>query len=604
MTDYSPPIDDIRFILRHIVDLETVSALPGFADATPDTVDAILDEAGKLAASHLAPLNRSGDMQGAQLLGDGTVKTADGWKEAYRQFQEGGWQGIAADAEHGGMGLPLLVGACVAEFWHSANMAFALCPMLTAGAIELLGAHGSDAQKDLYLTRMISGEWTGTMNLTEPQAGSDLAQIRTRAVPDGNGNWRIHGQKIFITYGEHDLTENIVHLVLARTPDAPAGVRGISLFIVPKFLTDDQGTIGARNDVNTVSLEHKLGIHASPTAVLSFGDDGGALGYRVGEEGKGLAAMFTMMNNARLAVGQQGIAIGERAYQQALDYARNRIQGRDAATGAPCPILHHPDIARMLLRMRSGTEAARVLALYTASQMDIAHHHSNADHRRNAQDRADLLIPMVKAWSTDLGVENASLGIQVHGGMGFIEETGAAQHLRDARIAPIYEGTNGIQALDLIGRKVLRDQGNAALQLIEEIKTEGAVIAKNNADLAPALSGFQQAITRLATCTGNILDQCTSDPDSAQAVASPYLRLFATVCGGWLMCKSHVAAQDAPQGFSEAFLARKTASTAFYLTQIIPECAMLATQVENCLDPTLPAAFRSAIMASRHSFAE
>ncbi|WP_417844200.1 acyl-CoA dehydrogenase [Thalassospira sp.] len=603
MTDYSPPIDDIRFILHHVIGLEEISALPAFAEATADTIDAILDEAGKLAASHLAPLNRVGDLQGAQILADGTVKTADGWKDAYRLFQEGGWQGIAASPEHGGMGLPLLVGASVAEFWHSANMAFALCPMLTAGAIELLTTHGSGGQKDLYLTRLISGEWTGTMNLTEPQAGSDLAQVRTRAVPDDDGNWRIHGQKIFITYGDHDLTENIVHLVLARTPDAPEGVRGISLFIVPKFLTDDQGAIGARNDIHTVSLEHKLGIHASPTAVLSFGDTDGAIGQMVGAEGKGLAAMFTMMNNARLAVGQQGIAIGERAYQQALDYARTRIQGRDTNTGTPCPILHHPDVSRMLLRMRASTEAARILALYTASQMDIAHHHPDPEHQKNAQNRADLLIPMVKAWSTDLGVENASLGIQVHGGMGFIEETGAAQHLRDARIAPIYEGTNGIQALDLIGRKLLRDQGQTATQLINDIKNDCENIAAATPDMAFALSGFQQALKQLESCTGNILNQCADAPDMAQAVASPYLRLFATICGGWLMCKSHATALSQPQGFSSAFLTQKTASTGFYLTQIMPECAMLAAQVENCLDPAFTTVFRASMLDPEISFA-
>ena len=576
MTDYSPPINDVRFILRHVIGMDHIAEIPAFADATPETIDAILDEAGKLAANHLAPLNKTGDTQGAHLQQDGTVKTPDGWQNAYQLFQEGGWQGISADPDHGGMGLPLMVGAAVAEFWHSANMAFALCPMLTAGAIELLTTHGSSAQKELYLSRMISGEWTGTMNLTEPQAGSDLAQIRTRAEPDEAGNWRIRGQKIFITYGDHDLTENIVHLVLARTPDAPAGVKGISLFIVPKFLSDENGTIGARNDVHVVSLEHKLGIHASPTAVLSFGDHDGAIGYLVGQEGQGLAAMFTMMNNARLAVGQEGIAIGERAYQQALDYARTRIQGRDA-TGTPCPILHHPDIARMLLRMRASTEAARILALYAATQLDIAHHHKDEATSRRAQGRADLLIPMIKAWSTDLGVENASLGIQVHGGMGFIEETGAAQHLRDARIAPIYEGTNGIQAIDLIGRKLLRDKGAAAFDLIGTIKAD---IADNT-----NASALNEALLQLETTIEQILEHCADDHNRAQSVASPFLRFFATVCGGWLMVRSAMALENGNAEFSGAFAKRKRASVTFYLSQILPECDMLQAQIHHALAP-------------------
>ncbi|WP_114087122.1 acyl-CoA dehydrogenase [Thalassospira profundimaris] len=584
MTDYSPPIDDIRFILRHVIGLDHIADIPAFADATPETIDAILDEAGKLAANHLAPLNRTGDTQGAHLQPDGTVKTPDGWQDAYKLFQEGGWQGISADPEHGGMGLPLVLGAAVAEFWHSANMAFALCPMLTAGAIELLTTHGSTAQKELYLTRLISGEWTGTMNLTEPQAGSDLAQIRTRAEPDGTGTWRIRGQKIFITYGDHDLTENIVHLVLARTPEAPAGVKGISLFIVPKFLCDENGTIGERNDVHVVSLEHKLGIHASPTAVLTFGDHDGAVGYLVGEEGQGLAAMFTMMNNARLAVGQQGIAIGERAYQQALAYARTRIQGRDA-TGTPCPILYHPDIARMLLRMRASTEAARMMALYAAKQIDIAHHHQDGSTSRKAQARADLLIPMIKAWATDLGVENASLGIQVHGGMGFIEETGAAQHLRDARIAPIYEGTNGIQAIDLIGRKLLRDKGTAALDLIRTMKAD----IGNSANA----SALGIAIEHLKTSVALILDQCADDHNRAQTVASPFLRLFAVVCGGWLMLRSGAALDNDDHSFSDAFANRKRASVVFYLSQIVPECEMLQAQIHYALTPdTIPLADR------------
>mgnify|MGYP000648301615 CR=1 FL=1 len=578
MSDFTPPVSDFRFLIHHVIGLDTVADLPAFSETSPDLVDAILEEAGKFASSVLAPINRIGDQEGARLLENGTVRTASGWKEAYAQFCEGGWQGISAPEAEGGMGLPILLGAAVAEMWQASNMAFALCPMLTAGAIEALGAHGSEDQRVLYLSRMISGEWTGTMNLTEPQAGSDLSKVRSMAVPTGDGTYKITGQKIFITYGDHDMTENIVHLVLARTPDAPAGVKGISLFIVPKFIVSDSGEIGARNDVTCVSLEHKLGIHASPTAVLSFGDQGGATGYLIGEEGKGLAYMFTMMNNARLAVGQQGVAISERAYQQALEYARNRKQGRDPQTGDDAPIIIHGDVQRMLMRMRSSTEAARALSLYAAAQLDLAHHLEDDKARANAQARADLLIPLVKAWSTDLGVDNASLGVQVHGGMGFIEETGAAQHLRDARIAPIYEGTNGIQALDFIGRKVTRDKAGALGALIADMRATIADVT--NGDAKQAAGTLSNALDELGKSTAIVIERCSADDRMMQVLATPYARQAALCISGWLMLRAmSVASQN---GVSDSFQAAKLKSCQFFFDQLLPEATFMATQIKNC----------------------
>ncbi|WP_417815645.1 acyl-CoA dehydrogenase [Thalassospira alkalitolerans] len=589
MTDFTPPIRDLRFLIHDVIGLQTVAELPGFRETSPDLVDAILEEAAKLAKGVLAPLNRIGDQEGSVLDDDGTVRTPTGWKDAYEKFCEGGWQGISAPEKEGGMGLPLLLGAAVGEMWHSANMAFALCPMLTSGAIELLTIHGTDEQRALYLSRMISGEWTGTMNLTEPQAGSDLSKVRSMATPAGDGTYRITGQKIFITYGDHEMTDNIVHLVLARTPDAPNGVKGISLFIVPKFIVGTNGKIGPRNDVKCISLEHKLGIHASPTAVLSFGDKGGATGYLVGEEGHGLACMFTMMNNARLAVGQQGVAISERAYQQAVAYARDRKQGKSPTTGQDDAIIHHGDVQRMLIRMRATTEAARALSLYAAAQLDIAHHHENGNTRKSAQSRADILIPMVKGWSTDLGVENASLGIQVHGGMGFIEETGAAQHLRDARIAPIYEGTNGIQALDLIGRKLLRDNGVAMHILIDEIR--GALIGDfTDADVTHAAKTLGQAVNQLETTTNDILARCANDAELAQSVASPYLRQASICVAGWLMLRS--LQKLANINDNDGFAASKRLNCNFFFGQVVPEAQFMASQIANtkdaCLHETTP----------------
>jgi alkylation response protein AidB-like acyl-CoA dehydrogenase len=473
---YNAPIADMRFVLEEVAELDELARLPGDEAASPELVETILSEAAKLAGNMLAPLNQPADRVGS-VLENGVVRTPPGFREAYARYVEGGWNTLSSDPEYGGQGLPLALAIPVAEIWNSACMSFALCPLLTAGAVELLTAHGSKEQKQRYLGKLVTGEWTGTMNLTEPQAGSDLGALRTRAMPGSDPRWgehyRLTGQKIFITYGDHDLAPNIIHMVLARTPEAPPGSRGISLFLVPKFLPVGEGGVGPRNDIRTLSLEHKLGIHASPTCVLAYGEDEGAIGWRIGEENRGLEYMFTMMNAARLNVGLQGVAIAERAYQQARDFARTRVQGRPLGLtpgGEPPPIIHHPDVRRMLLWMRAATEAMRALAYCAATTIDRARRHPEAGVRRAAQRRADLLIPVVKAWCTDLGVAVASTGIQVHGGMGYVEETGAAQHLRDARIAPIYEGTNGIQANDLVGRKLARDGGETAAALIAEIR--------------------------------------------------------------------------------------------------------------------------------------
>ena len=441
MTSYAPPISDMEFVLNELAELESVAALPGLEQATPDLVSAILEESGKLTSEVLAPLNQNGDRQGSRLV-DGKVQTPDGWKEAYDAFIKGGWNGLAMDPDYGGQGLPWLLATAVQEMWHASNMSFGLCPLLTQAAVEAILTHGSEQQKQLFVPKLVAGTWAGTMNLTEPQAGSDLSAVRTKAVPEGD-HYLLSGQKIFITYGEHELTENIIQLVLARTPDAPPGVKGISLFIVPKYTLKDDGSVHERNDVRCVSLEHKLGIRGSPTAVLAYGDKGGAVGYLVGEENSGLEYMFTMMNLARLAVGIEGLAIAERAYQQARDYAKERIQGRPlgAHEGDRVAILHHPDVRRMLMTMRANVEATRALALVAAASLDASRRHPDEKVRAAHQRRLDLLVPMVKAWSTDLGIETTSLGIQVHGGMGYIEEpaprsTTAMPALRRSTRAP------------------------------------------------------------------------------------------------------------------------------------------------------------------------
>jgi alkylation response protein AidB-like acyl-CoA dehydrogenase len=567
---YAAPIADMRFVLEEVARLDELAQLPGYEAASPDLVEAILGEAAKLAGNELAPLNQPADRAGS-VLENGVVRTPPGFREAYAKYVEGGWNGLAFDPEYGGQGLPLALAIPVAEMWNSACMSFALCPLLTVGAVELLTAHGSEEQKQRYLGKLVSGQWTGTMNLTEPQAGSDLGALRTRAVPAHDARWgkhyRLTGQKIFITYGDHDLAPNIIHMVLARTPDAPTGSRGISLFVVPKFLPDAEGEPGSRNDVRTLSMEHKLGIHASPTCVLAYGEDEGAVGWRIGEENRGLEYMFTMMNAARLNVGLQGVAIAERAYQQARDFARTRVQGRPlgaAPNDEARPIIHHPDVRRMLLWMRSATEAMRSLAYYAAATVDRSRRHPDASMRHAAQRRADLLIPVVKAWCTDLGVAVASTGIQVHGGMGYVEETGAAQHLRDARIAPIYEGTNGIQANDLVGRKLARDGGEAAMAILAEMRETGKVLEDaRSTDVIAIARPLQQGLDALETATSFLVQ---AEPASAAAGSVPYLQLFGTVCGGWLTAQLSLAAErrSAESRADDAFLSDKRASARFY----------------------------------------
>jgi len=563
---YSAPLQEMRFALD-LAGLAEVARLPGVGEATPDLVDAVLAEAGKLAAEVLAPLNQPGDKEGSRLE-NGIVYTPKGFKEAYRLFTAGGWNSVPFAPEHGGQGLPTLIHIALSEMWNAANMSFALCPLLTFGAVEAINAHGSPEQKALYLPKMISGDWCGTMNLTEPQAGSDLSLIKTRAVREG-GHYRITGQKIFITYGDHDFSANIIHLVLARTPDAPAGTRGISLFIVPKLMVNADGTLGAANDLRCVSLEHKLGIKASPTAVMAFGDKGGAVGYLVGQENEGLHYMFTMMNNARLGVGLEGVAIAERAYQQARDFAKSRVQSRDIAgtDERPVTIIHHPDVRRMLLAMRAQGEAMRALVYYAAALLDLAKRHPDSAERAAHQRLVDLLIPVCKAWATDLGVEIASIGIQVHGGMGYIEETGAAQHYRDARIAPIYEGTNGIQANDLIGRKLGRDGGETARRFIATMRELDGVLAGAKlealAGLAPPL---RLGLDALAAATEWMVAALARDLHHAAAGAVEYLRLFGTVTGGWLLARGAVEASTrlAKGEGDPAFLEAKLVSARFY----------------------------------------
>jgi alkylation response protein AidB-like acyl-CoA dehydrogenase len=585
MADFIAPLADIRFALDELVLLPEIAALPGYEQASDDLVTAVLEEAGKLADEVLAPLNATGDREGAKLE-NGAVRTPSGFPEAYRRYVEGGWNALPFAPEHGGQGLPIALSTAVVEMWSAANMSFMLGPVLTLAAVDLLEAHGSPEQQHLYLDKLVSGEWTATMNLTEPQAGSDLGALRTRAVKDRD-HYRITGQKIFITYGDHDWTDNIVHLVLARTPDAPAGTKGISLFIVPKFLPGEDGGAGQRNDLRPVSLEHKLGIHASPTCVMSYGDGGGATGYLIGEENRGIEYMFTMMNNARLHVGLQGVAIAERAYQQAVSYARTRIQGRPVGSGSvtpPLPIIHHPDVRRMLLAMKALTEAMRGVAYVTAGGIDRARRHTDLAIRQGAQQRVDLLIPVVKAWSTDLGVEVASLGIQVHGGMGYIEETGAAQHLRDARIAPIYEGTNGIQANDLTGRKLMRDRGAAANALIAEMRETGTLLAAQPGDdLAAIRAHLRPAVDALDEATRWIVENWDEDPARTLGGAVPYLKLLGTVAGGWVMARAALAAQrrlatrDGDRTFNEA----KIITARFYAEQYLPTAAGLLPSIRG-----------------------
>ncbi len=584
MSTYAAPLKDMQFVIRELVGLDDITAMPDCAEVTVDVVDAVLEEASKFAAEVLDPLNRGGDQQGARLA-DGKVTSSRGFKEAYQQFVTGGWNGLSGRAEYGGQGLPHVVAMPVAEMWNSANLAFSLCPMLTSGVLEALTLRGSPAQQQLYMPRLTSGEWCGTMNLTEPQAGSDLSAVRTRAVPEGD-HYRIRGTKIFITWGEHDMAENIIHLVLARTPDAPEGVKGISLFIVPKFLVNPDGSLGAPNDVKCVSIEHKLGIHASPTCVLSYGDGKGAIGYLVGEENRGLEYMFIMMNHARLGVGLEGVALAERAYQHAREYARTRVQGRAIGqkSGDRVTIIHHPDVKRMLLSMKAQTEAMRALAYTASAALDKSRHHPDDKERRRNQALVDFLIPIVKGWCTESSIEVASTGVQIHGGMGFVEETGAAQYLRDARITTIYEGTTGIQAADLVGRKVGFEKGATAFTVLDEMrKIDGELARSKNADVAAQRDNLERAVDALNGATQWVVATFPKDPDAAAAVSVPYLKLCGTVAGGWLMARAALVAESklaAGEGDADFYRA-KIATARFYAEHILPQANGLASEVVN-----------------------
>src|SRR3989440_1049772 len=569
MSAYQAPLKDMKFALNELAGLHEVAKLPGFGDATPDTVEAILEEASKFASGVLDPINYSGDQEGSK-WSDGTVTTPKGFREAYKQFCEGGWNALPFEPDWGGQGLPRLVSTPVQEMWKSSNMSFSLCPLLTQGAIEALLLRGSPELQKRYLPKMVEGRWTGTMNLTEPQAGSDLSLVRTKAERQGD-HYLISGQKIFITYGEHDMSENIVHLVLARTPDAPEGVKGISLFVVPKFMED-----GKRNTAKCASIEHKLGIHASPTAVMVYDK---AIGYVVGEENRGLEYMFIMMNAARFAVGLEGVAIAERAFQRALAFAKERVQGRDVVQGGKSvPIIHHPDVRRMLMLMKSQTEAMRALAYTTAAAMDHARKHPDAEARKQHQAFVDLMIPVVKGWSTETGIEVASLGVQVHGGMGFVEETGAAQYLRDARITTIYEGTTGIQATDLVGRKIAREGGATAKAWLASLKTLDAELGRSgNSDIKALRAPLAAGVQAVADCVNYIVE--TKDPRATFAGAVPFLKLMGIVAGGWQMARAALAAEKRMSLGDKDFLTAKIATARFYSDHVLVQAPALRDTV-------------------------
>jgi 3-(methylthio)propanoyl-CoA dehydrogenase len=582
MTTYTAPLRDIRFVLEHVTPLAELTALDDFAHADPELVAGLLEEAGRFAADAIAPTNRDGDLEGSHVDGDRVVTPAS-FKTAYRQYVESGWGAVQHPAAFGGGAFPLTVANAVKEMMTSANMAFSLNPLLTTGAVYLLSHHGSEVQQQTFLPKMVAGEWSGTMNLTEPQAGSDVGAVTTRAVPAADGTYRITGQKIYITYGEHDLVDQIVHLVLARLPDAPPGTRGISLFLVPKFLVEDDGSLGARNDVHVVSVEHKLGIHGSPTCVMAFGEDGeGAVGYLVGEPNEGMRGMFTMMNDARLGVGLQGVAIAERAYQQSLAYAQERRQGRGPASapGEQAPIVDHADVRRMLLTQKASIEAMRAVCYANAHALDQAEHADDPVVREQQAKLADLLTPLSKSWSTDLGVELTSLALQIQGGMGYVEESGAAQYYRDARIAPIYEGTNGIQALDLVGRKLPYDGGAFVKGFLADARTEVDALP---AELAAIADGVRAGLDAIEEATAWIAAR-RETPLDVFAGASPYLRVFATVVGGALLARGAAAAQrrlDAGDlgGYGADFLAAKVTSARFFATQLLPAALGLLPSV-------------------------
>jgi len=586
MAEYSAPLRDIRFVLEHLVDLEGVAALPGFDHVDADGVYAVLEENARFMEELVAPLNRVGDVQGSIHNDDGTVTTPDGFAHAYKAYVEAGWNAVAFPSEYGGGGFPWLVGVAMQEVLTSANMAFSMCPLLNQGAVDMLLHHASEEHRETYLPKMITGEWTGTMNLTEPQAGSDVGALTTKAVPQDDGTYRITGTKIFISFGEHDMSENIIHLVLARTPSAPPGTKGISCFIVPKVMIGDDGSLGERNDVTCVSIEHKMGIKASPTCVLSYGDGGrGAVGYLIGEENAGMRYMFTMMNNARLSVGLEGLALAERACQMAVAYAKERKQGR--APGAPAgeqsAIIEHPDVRRMLLTQRASIEALRGIIYATAAATDRAARHADERTRAAAGELADILTPVAKGWGTDLGVELTGLALQVFGGMGYIEETGVAQHVRDARIAPIYEGTNGIQAMDLVARKLPMRGGGAVADFLISIDATVAELADAGDDLASIHLALVDGVAAVRAATDWLLANGTANPLDALAGATPYLRLFSVVTGGWIMARQALTATARLAGASAtsepSFYEGKVVTARFYCEQLLPQAGGLAPAV-------------------------
>jgi len=584
MADYVPPLRDIRFVLEQLVGLDGLSKLGAYQHADPETVFGVVEESGRFMADVVGPLNRVGDAVGVTLDGDGKVTTPPGFRDAYRQYADAGWGAVPFPPEFGGGGFPWLVAVVMQEMLASASMVFSQCPLLTQGAIDMLAQHGSPWQQATFLEKMVSGEWTGTMDLTEPGAGSDLGAVRTKAVPAGDGTWRITGQKIFITFGEHDLAGNIIHIVLARVPGAPPGTKGISCFIVPRYLVDEDGSLGARNDLRCVSIEHKLGTHASPTCVMSFGEGGGAIGHLIGEANQGMRYMFTMMNTARLSVGVQGLSLAERSYQDALRYAQERRQGRavGAPAGEPSPIVEHPDVRRMLLTMKAYIEAMRAMLYTNAVSIDLAREHPDQAEREARRELVDLLTPVCKAWCTDLGVELTSIGLQVHGGMGYVEETGVAQYLRDSRVAPIYEGTNGIQAIDLVTRKVPMRGGGVVADLLAQMQALDPELAAAGPELAAMRSALASGVSVLREATDWIMSRGLAEPNDALAGATPYLRLSGLVIGGWLLARSALAASrllgDAG-GSDVIFLRAKIGTARFYTEQLLPQTAGLLPAV-------------------------
>ena len=584
---YKAPLKDMLFDIQHLANIDQIAQIPAFADAGLETAQAVLEECAKFNEGVLSPLNWEGDKNPSSWK-DGAVTTTPGFKDAFRQYAEGGWQGLQHPVDFGGQGLPKTIGAACGEMLNSANMSFALCPLLSDGAIEALLTAGSDELKATYLEKLVSGQWTGTMNLTEPQAGSDLSLVRSRAEPVGDGTYKVFGTKIYITYGEHDMAENIVHLVLARVSGAPEGVKGISLFVCPKFMVNTDGTLGARNDVHCVSIEHKLGIKASPTAVLQYGDNGGAIGYLVGEENRGLEYMFIMMNSARYAVGVQGIAIAERAYQKAVAFAKDRVQSRpvDGSIKASAPIIHHPDVKRMLMTMRAYTEGCRAMASVAAAAYDASHHHPDAEVRQQNLAFYEFMVPLVKGYSTEMSLEVTSLGVQVHGGMGFIEETGAAQYYRDAKILTIYEGTTAIQANDLVGRKTARDGGQTAKGIAAQIEaTEAELTAQGSGDALAVAKRLQAARQALLEVVDFVVGQVKSNPNAVFSGSVPYLMLAGNVVAGWQMARSLLVAQtELAAGVEADFMRAKIVTARFYADHLLTKASGLRDSIVDGAD--------------------